>query len=370
MVSALDKEKSRLFSLRYHILLAWFLLTLSSYRIHIATVGLSSLRGGPESALNLVDQDAYESEFLPAPSSSKTKVANAAGSVRSLRTINNNKATPPLSPEAPLISNVRSIDEAALPYQCGILFFYHIACTGGSSMNRWLGKLKDNNPNVSYYTHWGRKGELVERSFVRGMEAQVNNIGPTEWRIVHAHGHSLSLNSSEAYLYQWRERVEQQGCNFVATTMLRDAVGHTISQSKGMINPNITLDEFIYHLEPENYNQHGYFNTQLDYILYNGPMRNPYNVTKEEKVRRGMELLSRHFDIVLVSDYERFTEIILKVTGWKGIAMRHANAYNGELNFSERELYKIQRLTEENGDVMFLDAVKHVYYGHLDYLLA
>ena len=81
-----------------------------------------------------------------------------------------------------------------------------------------------------------------------------------------------------------------------------------------------------------------------------------------------MELLQRHFDIVLLSDYDRFTDIILKVTGWKRTLMRHANAFNGELNYTERELNKIKKLTEDNGDVLFIDAVKHVYYGHLDYL--
>jgi hypothetical protein len=227
------------------------------------------------------------------------------------------------------------------------------------------------NPNVSYYTHWGRKGAAVERIFIRGMEDQVHNIGPNEWRIVHAHGHSLYLNESEAYLYQWREQVEGQGCNFVIATMLREAVGHTISQTKGtMIPPGLTLDEFLHHLEPEKYNQHGHFTTQLDYILYNSLTRNPYHVSKEERVRRGIELLTRHFDIVLVGDHDRFHEIVLKVTGWEGEEIRHTNAFHGELIYSERELYKIQRLTEENGDVQFLDAVKHVYYGHLDYLLA
>ncbi|KAL3789096.1 hypothetical protein HJC23_008558 [Cyclotella cryptica] len=49
--------------------------------------------------------------------------------------------------------------------------------------------------------------------------------------------------------------------------------------------------------------------------------------------------------------------------------MKHANSFNGELRYTEKELRMIKRLTEENGDVMFIDAVRHLYYGHLDYLL-
>jgi len=177
-------------------------------------------------------------------------------------------------------------------------------------------------------------------------------------------------DTAEPYLYRWRDDVESQGCMFVATTMLRDAIGHTISQTKGMINPNYTLDEFLYHLEPDNSNQRGHFNTQLDYLVYNRGPRNQRNVTKEEKVRRAMELLQRHFDIVLLSDHTRFTDIILKITGWEAKTMPHGNTFGGELHYTERELRKIQTLTEANGDVLFIDAVKHIYYGHLDYLLA
>ncbi|KAL7553476.1 hypothetical protein ACHAWF_017392 [Thalassiosira exigua] len=235
-------------------------------------------------------------------------------------------------------------------------------------MNKWLGKEKDHNENVTYWTHWGRH-DGVEKKFVEGMNQRARNLGPREWRIVHVHGFSLFPNTSEPYLYKWREEVERQGCGFVVTTMLRNAVGHTISQSKGTINSNLTVDEFITHLEPENYDKRGIFNTQIDYLVYNRGPRNPDGVTKEEKVRRAMELLARHFDVVLLSDYARFTDVIIKVTGWERTKMRHANAFNGELTFTERELKKIKRLTESNGDVMFIDAVKHVYYGHLDYLV-
>jgi hypothetical protein len=38
------------------------------------------------------------------------------------------------------------------------------------------------------------------------------------------------------------------------------------------------------------------------------------------------------------------------------------NTFKGELNFTERELYRIKTLTEMNGDVMFIDAVKHLLW--------
>lgn len=331
----------------YYLILAWVLLTLSSYRIFVATVGLA------RSSIKASSEEIYKLEFYP----------------RSQRaTLNAKIASYPRV--APTLSALRTFDESKLPFQCGIVFFYHIACTGGSSMNRWLGKEKDLNDNVTYWTHWGRK-DKVQDDFILGMEDQVKDLAPNKWRIVHAHGYSLFPNTSEPYLYQWREEVERQGCGFVATTMLREAVGHTVSQTKGMINPNLTLDEFVAHLEPQNYKERPHhFNTQLDYLLYNHGPRNIHNAPKEEKVRRAIELLQRHFDIVLLSDHQRFTEIILKVTGWKSTKMRHANSFNQEMNYTEREIYKIKTLTEANGDVLFIDAVKHIYYGHLDYLLA
>lgn len=39
-----------------------------------------------------------------------------------------------------------------LPYKCGIVWFYHIPSTGGSSINRWLRKYqKPANGNITYY---------------------------------------------------------------------------------------------------------------------------------------------------------------------------------------------------------------------------
>ena len=166
------------------------------------------------------------------------------------------------------------------------------------------------------------------------MTNQTQHIGPNEWRFVHAHGMSYFPNASEPYMYQWRETVERQGCGFIVTTMLRDAVGHTISQTKGMIKPNLTLDQFMNHMEPENYNQRGLFTSQIDYVLYNMGPRNEQNATKEEKVRRAIEILARHFDVVSLGNHEMFTDIIHKITGWTPLKKRASNIFDGDLNYS------------------------------------
>ena len=51
---------------------------------------------------------------------------------------------------------------------------------------------------------------------------------------------------------------------------------------------------------------------RLDYPKVGG--QNSYSVSKEEKVRRGMELLARHFDVVTVGNHRLFQEKILNMT--------------------------------------------------------
>lgn len=261
----------------------------------------------------------------------------------------------------------------SLPYQCGVVLFYHIPSTGGASINRWLLK----HDKYLYYTMWGievdKSGKFhpnpqqIEKKFVEGMNKHVQNIGPNEWRIAHSHILSTYMNESEKELDQWRADVESQGCHMINTVMLRDPLNHAMSLYKIIGSKNSTRKEWTKYLSSPT--ARGIWATQLDFLLYNNfARRNPYNVSKEEKVRRGLELLDRHFDIVAIANHDFFVNEVVDMTGWEYIKMPRTNVYSEELSYTKKEVENLQKLLSANGDDDFYNAVKMRYEGALSYL--
>mmetsp|Transcript_10878 Transcript_10878/g.23020 ORF Transcript_10878/g.23020 Transcript_10878/m.23020 type:complete len:336 (-) Transcript_10878:1019-2026(-) len=259
------------------------------------------------------------------------------------------------------------------PYPCGVFLFYHIPSTGGASINQWLLKYS----NYKYYTMWGievdkngnfnRNPKKIENSFVNGMNEHVQNLGPNEWRIAHSHILSTYMNESEKELYHWRNTVEAQGCQMINAVMLRDPLNHAMSLYKVIESKSSTREEWTKYLESPT--APGLWATQLDFFLYNNfGRRNPYGVSKEEKVRRGLELLEMHFDIVAVADHGYFVSEVLNMTGWEYIKMPVYNVHRGKLSYTKKEVEDLNKLLTANGDIDFFDAVKIRYTGALSYL--
>jgi len=243
--------------------------------------------------------------------------------------------------------------------------------------------------NMSYYQYWeletrkdgsfNPRPKRAEARFNAKMDEHIKNLGPKEWRIAHSHLSSTYLNESEHVLNKWRADVEAQGCEMINTVMLRDPLNHAMSLYKIIPGKNSSREEWTKHLNSPT--EQGLWATILDFFLYNnhgarksvnypnGPGgRNPFNVTKEVKVARAMELLHRHFDIVTLGDHAKFTETLLSWTGWKPIRMPHANSFRGKLRYTKKEVETLQKLLEKNGDFDFADQVKYEYHDHLSYL--
>lgn len=164
-----------------------------------------------------------------------------------------------------------------------------------------------------------------------------------------------------------------------ASVMFRDPLNHAMSLYKIVASKNSTKAEWTRHLESPTGT--GKWGTVLDFFLYNihgnrqrddyphGPGgRNPFNVTKEVKVRRALELLHRHFDVVTVGDHAAFMERVLRWTGWPTVKMPHGNVFNKDLHFTKDSVQNLQKLLEENGDLDFIERVKVEYHNHLTYL--
>jgi len=220
--------------------------------------------------------------------------------------------------------------------------------------------------------------EQIERRFRRGMTEHIRNLGPNEWRIAHSHSLSTYLNESEKFLYKWRSDVEAQGCQLINTVMLRDPLNHAMSLWKIVDHKNSSTKEWLEYLESPTGT--GKWGTVLDFFLYNihglryhddyphGPGgRNPFNVTKEVKVKRALDLLHRHFDIVSI-DHATFLDKLLSVTGWPYVKMLNRNRYLKELNFRKDTIESLQKLLLSNGDLDFIDRVKYEYHDYLAYL--
>jgi hypothetical protein len=180
------------------------------------------------------------------------------------------------------------------------------------------------------------------------MSEHIQNLGPNEWRIAHSHLVSTYLNESEDLLYRWRSDVEAQGCQLINAVMFRDPLNHAMSLHKVIARKNSTRKEWTKYLSFPTGT--GKWSTVLDFFLYNiqglrylddypnGPGgRNPFNVTKEVKVVRAMELLHRHFDIVTVGEHDTFMGKILDWTGLtRANTYRMMNVYKKELEFTKK----------------------------------
>ena len=146
------------------------------------------------------------------------------------------------------------------PYKCGVVWFYHIPCTGGNSINRWFREYKSPQyGNISYYQGWAletlrdgtfcKNPQRVEDNFAKGMLNHVQNLGPTEWRIAHSHLVDFYLNESEDLLNLWRSEVEAQNCEFISSIMIRDPLNHALSLHKIVKSKNSTQEKWAKHLE-------------------------------------------------------------------------------------------------------------------------
>lgn len=209
----------------------------------------------------------------------------------------------------------------------------------------------------SYHQRWGQavkngkpneQCEDTEKLLNSQINKFIQNLGPNEWKIAHSHLCNNYLNESDAILTRWRSTVESQGCGMINSVMLRDPLNHAMSLYKVMKSKGSTREDWATHLHE--LSSEGKWHSVLDFLLYNIQIhryhddypvkigRNPFNVTKEEKVKRAMQILDTHFDVITIGDHSEFKRQILELTGWIDMEIPHSNVYKKELECESKTM--------------------------------
>lgn len=249
-------------------------------------------------------------------------------------------------------SQARQLDETS--HTCGVILYFHVPGTEGTAVNTWLKKLSDENDA-------GFISSTAEEPFIETVETHLENI--QGWKIVYAQDNSLSLNSHEALLQKWRDAVTKQQCRFVATTMFADIIDHSVSHTyKKFAKCNCSPLEF----KDRGYDMESSIWTgQLDYFLFNNGK--VAGMELKEKVKQGIDILLKNFDIVLLNNRDKFVDTVVKLTGWSSPGPLD-DIVNGDLIFTKDLVSQYNKLAGRNGDGDFIDAVNHVYNNDLGYL--
>lgn len=258
-------------------------------------------------------------------------------------------------------SRTRKLDDTK--HDCGVILYYHIPGTGGTDLNDWLQHLKDAN-RVQYIS------SVDDKNFAEDVEKYLGSKG---WTIIYAQDDSMSLHFDESKLVKWREATAKNQCRFVATTMFSDTINHSVAHTyKRFSDCDCT---------PEEFKERGYdmnvgivevgvtnwpFRGQLDYFLFNNA-EHVDELEVNDRVKRGLEILQKHFDLVVLNNRDKFVDTVLKITGMSSPGSL-AEKVHGDLIFTKDLVSQYSKLTAKNGDADFIDAVGHVYNNDLGYL--
>ena len=93
---------------------------------------------------------------------------------------------------------------------------------------------------------------------------------------------------------------------------------------------HIPMEEWVSYLGMENRTAPRLWAPQLDYFLFNCWDKNldlHITMSREEKVKRGIEILRNHFDLVIYQNHDLFEEVITRMIGFTPISLESSNKH-------------------------------------------
>ena len=113
---------------------------------------------------------------------------------------------------------------------CGILWYYHISKTGGSTVKSVLQQSAKTHGNdfIDLWWHWDSQYDW--RSQIPIIESAVLNAQSGTQTIVHHHNGGPMLISLVPQLIEWNRSLSSRGCRLWLATTVREPISHFISR--------------------------------------------------------------------------------------------------------------------------------------------
>jgi len=201
--------------------------------------------------------------------------------------------------------------------KCGVVWFYHIPKTGGSTVNKWLAdhafQMTDKGwrqrENMTICDLWDGDDELAWdwKPRFENITKKIERLETDKdhWIIVNHHNYGPGLWNFRKTLDLTRESVEGMECKFILATMLREPLSHFLSFSFFAHIPHATFSKTI--------SKHVWDFSQFKYLLFNFRTHKRLKLFYQDMAWTVLQM----FDIIGFTD--RFNDFVLdfeEKTGW------------------------------------------------------
>lgn len=194
-----------------------------------------------------------------------------------------------------------------VPAKCGVYYFYHIGKCGGTSISSWMEELAKSNPNDFEYVNWWWQldewtGKFDWRVGLSKVEEQIRSgmlqTNSKHWLLLHHHHGAPGLRYMMLQFQEWKKMLNNQGCDLILTTVLRDPYSRVFSLIHYNHVPIEEFYQFVSNSEEISQSKYLLFNRGANKIPWLEPHHLEENHWSNRTVMELAGYLTQNFQII------------------------------------------------------------------------